>query len=95
MASQYFQEYFFQHILINGSFRNINDIIHPNAGNITEYIRNYASAAFVNGSSWNGKSRILNEIQFQGNHNNYINSYMNFVDVQRTAYNLVTKGTFL
>ena len=95
MASRYSREYFFQHILMNVSFRNLNDIIHPNAGNIPEYIRHYASAAYVDGSFWNGRSKILNEIQFQGNHNDYINSYMNFVDVQRTMYNLVTKGKFL
>ena len=95
MASRYSQEYFFQHTLMNVSFRNLNEIIHPNAENIPEYIRHYASAVFVNGSFWNEQSKILNEIQYEGNHNDYINSYMNFIDMQHVTYNLVTKGKFL
>ena len=48
MASRYTQEYFFQHTLMNISFGNLNEIIHPNAENIPEYICHFASAAFVN-----------------------------------------------
>ena len=95
MASRYSQEYFFQHTLMNVSFRNLNEIIHPNAENIPECISHYASAVFVNGSFWNDQFKILNEIQYEGNHNDYINSYMNFVDTQHVTYNLVTKGKFL
>ena len=47
-ASRYTQEYFFQPTLMNVSFRNLNEIIHPNAEKIPEYICHYASAAFVN-----------------------------------------------
>ena len=46
MASRYSREYSFQHTLMNVSFRNLNEIIHPNAENIPEYIRHYASAIF-------------------------------------------------
>ena len=34
MASRYSQEYFFQHSLMNISFTDLNEIIHPNAGSI-------------------------------------------------------------
>ena len=95
MASRYSQEYSFQHTLMNVSFRNLNEIIHPNAENIPEYIRHYASAIFVNGSFWNDPSKILDEIKFEGHHSDYIRSYISFVDMQRTTYNLVTKGKFL
>ena len=89
MASRYSQEYLFQHTLMNVSFRN------PNGENIREYIHHYASAVFVNVSFWNDQSKILSEIQYEGNHEDYINSYMNFVDMQQVSYNLVTKGKFL
>ena len=59
---------------MNVSFRNLNEIIHTNAENIPEYIRHYASDVFVNGSFWNDRSKIFNEIQNEGNHNDYINS---------------------
>ena len=95
MASRYSQEYFFQHTFMNVSFRNLNEIIHPNAENIPEYIRHYASAVFVNASFWNDQSKILSEIQYEGNHNDYIKAYMSFVNMQHATYNLVTKGKFL
>ena len=52
MTSRYSQEYFFQHCLTNVPFSNLNDIIHPNAENIPEYIRHFASAMFIYGSFW-------------------------------------------
>ena len=42
MASRFNQEYFFQHSLMNIPFTYPNEIIHPNAENIPEYIRHYA-----------------------------------------------------
>ena len=47
MASRYAQECFFQHTLINISFTDLNEIIHPQAENIPEYIQHYASAVSV------------------------------------------------
>ena len=95
VASRYTQEYFFQHTLMNVSFRDLNEIIHPNAENIPEYIRHYASAIFVNGSFWNDSSKILDDMKFKGHHNYYIQSYMSFIDMQSKTYGLVTKGKFL
>ena len=95
MASRYTQEYFFQHTLMHVSFKNWNEIIHPNAGNVPEYIPHYASAIFVNGSFWNDSSKILDEIKFEGHHNDYIQSNINFINMQCKTHNLVTKGKFL
>ena len=47
MASHYNQEYFFQHLFTNITLTDLNEIIHPNAENIPEYIRHFASAMFV------------------------------------------------
>ena len=94
MASRYVYEYFFQHTLMNVSFRKLNEIIHLNAGNIPEYIRHYASAAFVNGDFWNDLSKIEENMKFKAYHTDYILSYMNYVKMQCTIYNLVTKGKF-
>ena len=95
MASRYTQEYFFQHSLMNISFRNLNEIIHPNAENIPEYIRHFASAVFVNGDFWNDDANILRDLQLETHRSDYIESYISYVNMQRTTYNLVTKGKFL
>ena len=95
MASRYTQEYFFQHTLMNVPFRDLNEIIHPNAENIPEYIRHYASAIFVNGSFWDDSFKVLDDMKFEGHHNDYIQSYMSFIDMQSKTYQLVTKGKFL
>ena len=95
MASRYSQEYFFQHTLMNVSLRNLNEIIHPNAENIPDYIRHYASAMFVNKSFSNDNSKILQELQLEGHRNDYIESYMSYVEMQCTTYKLVIKGKFL
>ena len=39
MASTYTQEYFFQHILMNVSFRNLNEIIYPNANYLSKFLK--------------------------------------------------------
>ena len=95
MASRYTQEYFFQHNLMNVPFRNLNEIIHPNAENIPQNICHYASAIFVNGSFWNDSSKIMDDMKFEGHHNDYIQSYMSFINMQSKTYGLVTKGKFL
>ena len=67
MASQYTQEYFLQHRLINVSFTNLNEIIHPNAESIPEYIRHYTSAIFVNSSFWDDRTKLIEELQMECN----------------------------
>ena len=91
MASRYTQEYFFQHMLINVSFTNLNKIIHPNAESIPEYIRHYASAMFVNSSFWEDRSKVFEELQMEGHRHEYINSYMSYLDILKSTYSLITK----
>ena len=79
---------------MNVSFRNLNEIIHLNAKNIPEYICHYASATFVNGAFWNDSSKIEEDMTFEGHHTDYILSHMNYVKMQCTTCNLVTKGKF-
>ena len=92
MASRYRQEYFFQHTLMNVSFTNLNEIIHPNAENIPEYIRHYASAIFVNGSFWDDQTKVIQELQMEGHRQDYIDSYMSYIKMLKLTYHLVTKG---
>ena len=80
---------------MNVPFRNLDEIIHPNAENIPEYIRHCASTIFINGSFWNDSSKILDDMKFEGHHNDYIQSYMSFINMQSKTYGLVTKGKFL
>ena len=92
MASRYNQEYFFQHSLMNIPFTDPNEIIHPNAENIPEYIRHFASAIFVNESFWQNSNAIKQELQREGHSDDYINTYLSYVNMQRTTYKLVIKG---
>ena len=92
MASRYSQEYFFQHSLMNMSFTDPNEIIHPNAESIPEYIRHFASAMFVNESFLNNSNAITEELQMERNTDNYISTYLSYINMLQTTYNLVTKG---
>ena len=92
MASRYSQEYFFQQSLMNMSFTDPNEIIHPNAESIPEYIRHFASAMFVNESFWNNSNAITEELQMERNTDNYISTYLSYINMLQTTYNLVTKG---
>ena len=64
-TSRYNQEYFFQHSLMNIPFSNLNEIVHPNAENITENLRHVASAIFTNGQYWNNSAKGIIEIGMQ------------------------------
>ena len=95
MASRYTQEYFFQHTLINVSFTDLNEIIHPQAEDIPEYIRHYASAMFVNSSFWDDVKRVENDLKMEGHTQDYISSYMSYIQMLGSTYRLVIKGKFL
>lgn len=92
MASRYTQEYFFQHSLMNVSFTNLNEIIHPNAEDIPEYIRHYASAMFVNGSFWDDQTKLIQELEMEGHRQDYIDSFSSYIKMLKSTYHLVTKG---
>ena len=95
MASRYSQEYFFQHCLMNILFTDLNEIIHPSAESIPEYIRHFTSALFVTDSFWNNVNAITHELQVEGNSDDYINSYLSYVNMIQATYNLVNKGKSL
>ena len=95
MASRYSEEYFFQHCLMNIPFTDLIEIIHLRAESIPEYIRHFASALFVNDSFWNNVNAITQELQVEGNSDDYINSYLSYINMLRTTYNLVTQGKSL
>ena len=92
MASRCTQEYFFQHTLMNVSFTNLNEIIHLNAESIPEYIRHYASAMFVNSSFRDDHTKVIQELEMEGHRQDYIDSYMSYMKMLKSTYNLVTKG---
>ena len=92
MASRYSQEYIFQLSLMNILFTYPNEIIHPNAGSLPEYIRHFASVMFVNASFWNNSNAITEELQIKGNTDDYINTYLSYINMPKTTCNLVTKG---
>ena len=95
MASRYTQEYFFQHTLMNVSFTDLNEIIHPQAEDIPEYIRHYASTMFVNSSFWDDVKRVENDLKMEGHTQDYISSYMSYIQMLGSTYRLVIKGKFL
>ena len=95
MASRYTQEYFFQHTLMNVSFTDLNEIIHPQAEDIPEYIRHYASAVFVNSSFWHDLKKVEDDMKMEGHRQDYISSYMSYVQMLATTYRLVIKGKLL
>ena len=95
MASRYSEEYFFQHCLMNIPFTDLIEIIHLRAESIPEYIHHFASALFVNDSFWNNVNAITQELQVEGNSDDYINSYLSYINMLRTTYNLVTQGKSL
>ena len=92
MSSRCSQEYIFQHSLMNIPFTDLNEIIHPQAESIPEYIRHFASAMFVNGSFWNNSDAITKELQIEGNTDDYINTYLSYINILKTTYKFVTKG---
>ena len=80
---------------MNILFTDLNEIIHPNAESIPEYIRHFASALFVTDSFWNNVNAITHELQVEGNSDDYINSYLSYVNMLQATYNLVNKGKSL
>ena len=94
MASRYSQEYFFQHSLMNIPFTDLNEIIHPNAESIPEHIRHFAGAIFVNDCFWNNPNAVTEELQMEANTDDYISTFLSYLNMLHAAYNLVTKGKY-
>ena len=85
---------FFPTYVMNVFFTDLNEIIHPQAENIPEYIRHYASAVFMNGSFWNDLNRLQDELNMDAHHSDYINQYISYIEMQRTTYRLVNNAEF-
>ena len=94
-TSRYNQEYFFQHLLMNIPFSNLNEIIHPNAENITENLRHFASAVFTNGEYWNSNAKIRESLELECSREEYINTYLSYIDMMRSCYQLYMKGLII
>ena len=47
---------------------------------------------FVNNSFWKNVNAITHELQVEGNSDDYINSYLSYINMLRTTDNLVTQG---
>ena len=77
---------------MNVPFSNINDIIHPNAEIIPEYICHFASAMFVNDSFWMNRTLVAEELQKEGIFDGYVDTFLSYLDMLQKTYNLVTKG---
>ena len=77
---------------MNISFTDLDEIIHPNAESIREYISHFSCAIFVSESFWNNPNAITKELQMEGASDNYINTYLSYITTIQTRYNLVTKG---
>ena len=77
---------------MNVPFSNLNEIIHPNAESIPEYIHHFASAMFVNESFWNNQTSITDELEREGNLDDHIDSYLSHTYMLKKTHDLVTKG---
>ena len=77
---------------MNFSFTDLNEIIHPNAESIPEYIRHFASAMFVNNLFWDDRTKVMENLELEGHRQDYIDSYLSYIGMLQTRYKLVTKG---
>lgn len=94
-TSRYNQEYFFQHSLMNIPFSNLNEIIHPNAGDISENLRHFASAVFTNGECWNNNAKIRESLELECSREKDINTYLSYIDMMKSSYQLYMKGLII
>ena len=78
---------------MNISFRNLNEITHPNAENIPDYIC-HCQCYVCQWTILEWKIENTSRAQLEGHHNDYIESYMSYVDMQCTTYKLVKKASF-
>ena len=57
----------------------------------SEYIRHYASAVFVNSSFWDDSKKVKDDLKMEGHTQDYIGSYMSYVQMLGTTCRLVIK----
>ena len=95
MASRYSDEYFCQHSLMNVPFTSLNDIIHPNAENIPESFRHFASAMYINGCYWNNVDKIRHDLEIECHRKDYVLTYLSYISMMKASYNLYSRGFFI
>ena len=81
-----------QHSLMNIQFTNLNDIIHPKAGIIPEYMHRFASAMFTNNKYWNNPVKVKHDLEMKCYRADYINTYLSYINMMKSSYNLYSKG---
>ena len=92
MASRYNQEYFFQDLLMNIPFTNLNDIIYTNAENIPDTLRHFASAMFTNGCYWNDAHKIRHDLKTECHNSDNVLTYLSYISMMKASYNLYSRG---
>ena len=81
-----------QHSLMNIQFTNLYDITHPKAGIIPEYLHRFASAMFTNNKYWNNLVKVKHDLEMKCYRADYINTYLSFINMTKSSYNLYSKG---
>lgn len=92
MCSRYNQDFFFQHSLMYISFLDLNEIIHPNCEEIPDHIRHFASVMYCNNDFWCNDIKIRSEMEMEGHRDDYIQTYISYLNSLRATYNLYSKG---
>ena len=69
---------------MNLPFTDLNQIIHPNAEDIPEYIWHLQMACLS--SYWCNSSAIMKELQREGHTDDYVNTYLSYVNMQQANH---------
>ena len=80
---------------MNIPFSNLNEIIHPNAENISENLRQFASAIFTNEEYWNNNAKIRESLELECSREEYINTHLSYIDMMKSSYQLYMKGLII
>ena len=66
--------------------------IHPNAEEIPDHICHFASAIYCNNSFRCNNIKIGSEMEMEDHRDNYIQTYISYLNSLRANYNLYSKG---
>ena len=83
---------FFPHSLMYIPFLDLNEIIHPNCEEIPDHVCHFASAMYCNNDFWCNDIKIRSEMEMEGHRDNYIQTYISYLNSLRANYNLYSKG---
>ena len=94
MCSRYNQDFFFQHSLMHIPFLHLNEIIHRYAEEIPNHIHHFASAIHCNSTFWCNDRKIRCEMEMESHKDDYILTYVSYLNALRANYDLYAKGFF-